>query len=271
MEKYIKAREGVETIPLGLIGSSHRYKTERGEISLVHPCRTTMDTFEIYEISENGLFEDVERFDTLEEAENRIKELLEYGGKTMENIEPLVKEIISLERQAEAIEAEMQNNGSRERGAIVEKFRIQMIDAQADYDKFVEPYIERIKPRTKDMQDKRNEIAVIMSLTAKKTVELDIAKVEMRTTKSVKILNKVGLVTALMKIDGGIEEGVKSFALKHIGGLVKAKALNKDLVGFEETKRVYINVRGEGTDSLVGSVRYDVKESEGPCSLNEER
>lgn len=59
----------------GLVGDSNRYSTNKGEISLVGPCMATMQLFEIYCI-EGDLFYDVERYDTKEEAENRIKELL---------------------------------------------------------------------------------------------------------------------------------------------------------------------------------------------------
>ena len=59
----------------GLVGDSNRYKTDKGEISLVYPCKVTMDRYEIYCIS-GDLFDDVERYDTLDEAETRITELL---------------------------------------------------------------------------------------------------------------------------------------------------------------------------------------------------
>lgn len=70
MEKYIKG----SPVP-DLVGSSHRYKTEKGEISLLYPSFATMELYEIFCI-EGELFEDIERFDTLEEAEQRIRELL---------------------------------------------------------------------------------------------------------------------------------------------------------------------------------------------------
>lgn len=56
---------------------SHRYKTPKGEISMIAPSRISSHTWEIYCISEPALFEDVERYDTKEEAEARIRELLE--------------------------------------------------------------------------------------------------------------------------------------------------------------------------------------------------
>jgi hypothetical protein len=59
----------------GLVGDSNRYSTNKGEISLVGPCMATMQLFEIFCI-EGDLFDDVERYDTKEEAVNRIKELL---------------------------------------------------------------------------------------------------------------------------------------------------------------------------------------------------
>ena len=59
----------------GLLSDSERYITELGEISLLKPCRATMESFEIY-CCNGDLFEDVERYDTLEEAETRINALL---------------------------------------------------------------------------------------------------------------------------------------------------------------------------------------------------
>lgn len=57
--------------------TNYRYKTEVGEISLIHPCYFTLDQYEIFSIDGN-LFEDIERYSTLEEAEKRITELLKY-------------------------------------------------------------------------------------------------------------------------------------------------------------------------------------------------
>jgi len=55
---------------------SHRYKTDKGEISMVYPCSDTMFEYEIFCI-QGDLFDDIERYETIEESENRIKELLE--------------------------------------------------------------------------------------------------------------------------------------------------------------------------------------------------
>lgn len=75
IEKYIKG-EPISTEGMGLlVGASRRYKTNIGEISCVHPYRATMDSFEIFCI-EGSLFEDIERYDTLEETEEKITELL---------------------------------------------------------------------------------------------------------------------------------------------------------------------------------------------------
>ena len=75
MKKFIKETECKSEMFPNLLGNSHRYKTNKGEISCVHPCMVTMEMYEIYCI-EGDLFEDIERFDTLEEAEERINELL---------------------------------------------------------------------------------------------------------------------------------------------------------------------------------------------------
>ena len=42
---------------------------------MLTPCRATMNLYEIFCI-EGDLFEDIERYDTLEEVEERINELL---------------------------------------------------------------------------------------------------------------------------------------------------------------------------------------------------
>jgi hypothetical protein len=65
----------VESRAPGLVGNSHRYKTEKGEISLLHPCMATMGKYEIYCIR-GDLFEGIERYLSLEDAEARINALL---------------------------------------------------------------------------------------------------------------------------------------------------------------------------------------------------
>ena len=57
------------------MSDSHRYKTKKGEISLIYPTSYTMNMFEIYCIA-GDLFDDIERYDTLKQAERRIKKLL---------------------------------------------------------------------------------------------------------------------------------------------------------------------------------------------------
>lgn len=77
MEKYIEQSAFPEELGgSAQLGNSHRYKTEKGEISLLHPCRVTFGSYEIYCI-DGDLFEDIERYDTLKEAEARIYQLLE--------------------------------------------------------------------------------------------------------------------------------------------------------------------------------------------------
>lgn len=54
----------------------HRYTSNKGEIYILYPCYLTLQRYEIYCIK-GSLFDDIERYDTLEEAEQRINELLE--------------------------------------------------------------------------------------------------------------------------------------------------------------------------------------------------
>ena len=55
------------------------YKKGNKEISLLYPNTFTMDCYEIYCIS-GDLFDGIERYETLGEAEARIMELLNEGG-----------------------------------------------------------------------------------------------------------------------------------------------------------------------------------------------
>ena len=73
MEKYTVEARG-ETMKK-LVGDSHRFKTEKGEISLIYPSMATMECFEIYCISAD-LFYDVERFDSYNEAYEAIEKYL---------------------------------------------------------------------------------------------------------------------------------------------------------------------------------------------------
>jgi len=70
MERQI-IKSGVK----GFLSNSERYITNVGEISLLSPCKATFDSYEIYCIK-GDLFEDIERYDTLQEADSRIYELL---------------------------------------------------------------------------------------------------------------------------------------------------------------------------------------------------
>lgn len=68
-------RKVIVTNIKGFLTDSNRYRTEKGEISMVPPCMATLNTYEIYCI-EGELFDDIERYETLEEVETRINELL---------------------------------------------------------------------------------------------------------------------------------------------------------------------------------------------------
>jgi hypothetical protein len=58
-----------------IFGYRYLFSSEKGVISCVSPCSSTKNYYEIFVI-EGDLFEDIERYDTLDEAESRIKELL---------------------------------------------------------------------------------------------------------------------------------------------------------------------------------------------------
>ncbi len=78
-EECLMAKKRGIKIPV-LVGKyQYIYKTKNGEISLVKFTKyMKIDGFwEIYELSDNYLFEDTERFKTKTEAVKRIKELLE--------------------------------------------------------------------------------------------------------------------------------------------------------------------------------------------------
>tara|TARA_R110001592_G_scaffold16073_7_gene68817 strand:- start:190 stop:468 length:279 start_codon:yes stop_codon:yes gene_type:complete len=71
----VKRDSELHSIALGLLSDSNRYSSEKGLISLLEPCRATMGCYEICCIGGN-LFDEIERYDTLYEVENRIKKLL---------------------------------------------------------------------------------------------------------------------------------------------------------------------------------------------------
>jgi len=58
-----------------IVTDSFRYETEKGCISLLKPCYFNFQSYQI-SCQFGDLFDDVERYNTFEEAESRIKRLL---------------------------------------------------------------------------------------------------------------------------------------------------------------------------------------------------
>ena len=75
MIKKTLYKENSKTMMRGLLSDGNRYTSPKGEISLLSPCYATMDMFEIYCI-DGDLFEDIERYETIQDAEIRISKLL---------------------------------------------------------------------------------------------------------------------------------------------------------------------------------------------------
>ena len=71
----MKQRTPVISLHPELVGNSYRFESDKGTISLIHPCYATMNQYEIYCIKGN-LFDDVERFSSLEEATKVIEKYL---------------------------------------------------------------------------------------------------------------------------------------------------------------------------------------------------
>ena len=63
-----------------VIGTSIRYKSDKGEISLLEPCLATKYNYELQCIAGN-FFDDIEYYPTLQDAEKRITDLLGPADK----------------------------------------------------------------------------------------------------------------------------------------------------------------------------------------------
>lgn len=74
-DNVISKKKLVSDANMAIFNDRYRFTSDKGVISMVEPCMATFNTYEIYSIK-GDLFEDIERFDSLEEAEARIKELL---------------------------------------------------------------------------------------------------------------------------------------------------------------------------------------------------
>ncbi|MCK5609035.1 hypothetical protein KAR91_44585 [Candidatus Pacearchaeota archaeon] len=108
-------------------------------------------------------------------------------------------------------------------------------------DEIEAPYNETISFMMEKIQEVKEEIAEEMTEIEEKTIDLDIAKVQMKTTKSVKVLDKKALIDTLANLKGGLEKGVKTFALSYIRKLMEVdEELLEDIAAFEEKNTVYI-------------------------------
>ena len=76
MEIKWKRKEAESHIQSKYFGKRFVYSSKKGEISMIGPCFATCNQYEIYDVGETDLFNDIERYDTLEEVEKRISELL---------------------------------------------------------------------------------------------------------------------------------------------------------------------------------------------------
>ena len=76
--RYFQMNEKIKAMMPNMFGQwQYFYSNEKGEIDAVYLPNHLMDGRSFWEIfSEGKLFDDVERFYTLEEAEERVKELL---------------------------------------------------------------------------------------------------------------------------------------------------------------------------------------------------
>ncbi|MFV2041495.1 MAG: hypothetical protein ACC644_05835 [Candidatus Hydrothermarchaeales archaeon] len=110
----------------------------------------------------------------------------------------------------------------------------------ADWQIISKPFDDRLAKIEKEISDKKAEIASIMTAEEKKTVDLESATVKLRVTKSVQILDKVGLVAELSKIKDGVEKGVKAFALPHIRKLMEVGVVDEGLAMFSENRGISI-------------------------------
>ena len=156
-------------------------------------------------------------------------------------IEELANEILSLEDEIEKIEDEMTTKGNKLQdkvGHIAE----QLTKAAEELDDIKRPYIERAQENREIIQHAEELILEEMIKEPdKKTIDFDIAKVQMKTTKSVKVLDKKALVDALTNMKGGIEKGVKTFALPYIRKLMEVdEELLEDIAAFDEKHSIYV-------------------------------
>ena len=119
----------------------------------------------------------------------------------------------------------------------IERLEGQILKANA-------PYVETIACMTDEIKARKEYLGSILLKDGKKTVELDIAKVQMKTTKSVQVLNKTGLVDILAKMNGGIDNGIKAFNLPYLRKAMELDdAVPEDIATFELNRKVHVTWR----------------------------
>lgn len=157
----------------------------------------------------------------------------------MEKIETIVSEILGLKKQIHNFEEEVKVATQKQDSAITEH-KLKILKLKEDIENISEPIMAPLGKVIIDIQSKESELIEFMTSHKEKTIKLDQATVKIRTTKSVKILDKVELVRTLAKIPNGIEKGIKTFALLHIRKLMETDAIPPELADFEESTKVDI-------------------------------
>lgn len=123
------------------------------------------------------------------------------------------------------------------------KLQMELAVIGKEMDAISRPYEDKMKPIHAKIAESKLAIAELMTTAEEKTVDLFIATVTMKTTKSVTIKDNVGLVAELVKIKDGVEKGVKAFTLPHIRKLMDVGIVDPKLAEYTEKQTVYIKAK----------------------------
>lgn len=158
----------------------------------------------------------------------------------MKELEPIVKEILDIEDHINELElASSEETVDLTESIALHREAIERLEGTIA--KVEAPYIGTLSCLTAEIESLKGMVVVMLRADDKKTVDLDTAKVQMKTTKSVKVLDKAGLVGILAKIKGGIENGVKTFDMKYLRKAMELEdAVPNDVATFEEKYNVYV-------------------------------
>lgn len=152
------------------------------------------------------------------------------------DIDALLKDFICFEDESKKIDEEIFKATKKEQDA-VDRLNLDLEEAREELREKMAPYIERQEDLVALQEETKSFLGLLMGDF--KTMDLPLAKIEKRVTRKYTIVDEQAVADILIK-NGKVVEGVNTFNLTFVKGLVKAGVLSEAALEFKENENITV-------------------------------